>query len=161
MNSTTAGRTVRYTQYRDAFDDDGAQDAVHWSWSAILQSLSASTQGERGSLTLSKSGEASGCELLPGMAITVQVVAAGSRTRPHAHSWWHLFVVRSGSGRAVLGRDEGEQDVRQLRAGDMLLLPAWTSHQFDNGGAEDLILLSISNLPQQAALANHRAIEPQ
>ncbi|MBA2672693.1 cupin domain-containing protein [Ramlibacter sp.] len=154
----STGQAVSYTRYRDAFAG-GAGNAVHWNWSAILEALSAATPGERGSLTLSKTGQASECELMPGMAVTIQVVPGESRTRPHAHSWWHLFVVCSGSAQALLGA-LGDAEARQLHAKDLLLVPAWTRHHFENGGQEDLVLLSMSNLPQQSGLANHRADEP-
>jgi gentisate 1,2-dioxygenase len=51
-------------------------------------------------------------------------------------------------------------DTRRLEAGDLLLVPAWNDHRFENDGDEDLVLLSMSNLPHQAALANHLAREP-
>ena len=70
----------------------------------------------------------------------------GERTRPHAHSWWHLFFVRAGSARAVLKSHAS----RALAEGDLLLVPAWTDHHFENDSPKDLVLLSMSNLPQQA-----------
>ena len=149
------GTTVRYDRYREHFSPR-AGVPVHWSWASIAQALASAPQAERGSLTLSSTGSAPGCELLPGIAINVQVVPSGASTRAHAHSWWHLFFVHSGRARAIIGLS----DTRRLEAGDLLLVPAWNDHRFENDGDEDLVLLSMSNLPLQAALANHLAREP-
>lgn len=154
-NSALDGTAMAYEEYREHFKPETSAP-VHWRWGAIADKLNAGKHGERGSLTLSLSGAAQDCELLPGMAINVQVVPNGGRTRAHAHSWWHLFFVRSGSARAHL-RD---QEPREIEAGDVLLVPAWTDHFFINESGSDLVLLSMSNLPQQAALANHLAREP-
>ncbi len=150
------GQALPYAAYREHF---GARPAapVAWHWSNVLGLLAAAPHGERGSLTLSATDVASGCELLPGMAINVQVVGAGSSTRTHAHSWWHLFLVQSGQAVAVVG-DAGSRS--ELRQGDVLLVPAWCDHRFENAGTDDLIVLSMSNLPQQTGLSNHRAREP-
>lgn len=149
------GTTVRYDRYRDHFSPR-AGVSVHWSWASIAQALASAPQAERGSLTLSSTGTAPGCELIPGIAINVQIVLRGTSTRSHSHSWWHLFFVRSGCARAVMGSG----DIRRLNAGDLLLVPAWNDHRFENDGDDDLVLLSMSNLPHQAALANHLAQEP-
>lgn len=151
-----AGTTVRYERYRAHFEPRAGK-AVHWSCSAIADALAAAPQTERGSVTLSTDGSPAGCEMIPGLAINVQVVPVGGSTRAHAHAWWHLFFVRSGSARGVVG----SEGARRLGAGDLLLVPAWNDHCFDNDGSEDLVLLSMSNLPQQAALANHLAREPE
>lgn len=152
----TAGSAVPYARYRAHFEPRAGMP-VHWSWPAIASALDAAPPAERGSLTLSADGTPGGCEMLPGMAINVQQVPAGGSTRAHAHAWWHLFFVRSGSALAFVGRDDG----RRLGPGDLLLVPAWNHHRFDNDSTEDLVMLSMSNLPQQASLANHLAIEPE
>lgn len=149
------GHVVPYERYRAHFPAQAGLP-VHWSWSFILAALAQTPAAERGSLTLSSSTGPAGCELLPGMAINIQLVPAGSSTRAHSHSWWHLFFVRTGVARADLGR----QGSRKLASGDLLLVPAWCEHAFHNDGREDLVLLSMSNLPQQAALSNHLAYEP-
>jgi len=102
--TVTRGKLFEYNQYRSHFAD-AQPNAVAWAWSDIVTGLAASRHGERGTFTLSKDGAAAGCEILPGMAVNVQVVQAGASTRPHAHAWWHLFVVQSGSGTAYLGAD--------------------------------------------------------
>lgn len=151
-----AGQAVAYRHYRDCFHPRQAS-AVHWAWSEIAQTLAACAPSERGSLTLSTTGQPQDCQILPGIALNIQVVPAGGGTRSHAHAWWHLFLVHSGHGEAVLG----SQPSRVLQAGDILLVPAWVAHHFRNGHDAPLLLLSLSNLPQQSALSNHLAREPE
>ena len=151
-----AGQAVAYRHYRDCFHPRQAS-AVHWAWSEIAQTLAACGPSERGSLTLSSTGQPQDCQILPGIALNIQVVPAGGGTRSHAHAWWHLFLVHSGRGEAVLC----SQPPRPLQAGDILLVPAWVAHHFSNGHDAPLLLLSLSNLPQQAALSNHLAREPE
>ena len=46
--------------------------------------------------------------------------------------------------------------------GDLVCVPAWCSHAITNiSSAEDLILMSLTNLPQQEALGNVCAHEPE
>ncbi|WP_028226999.1 cupin domain-containing protein [Paraburkholderia ferrariae] len=154
--TVTRGKLFEYNQYRSHFAD-AQPNAVAWAWSDIVTGLAASRHGERGTFTLSKDGAAAGCEILPGMAVNVQVVQAGASTRPHAHAWWHLFVVQSGSGTAYLGADP--EPVR-LATRDLLLVPAWCDHAFQCDPHDALILFSASNLPQQTGLGNQKASEP-
>lgn len=149
------GQAVAYHHYRECFHPRLAS-AVHWAWSDIAQTLAACAPSERGSLTLSTSGQPEDCQILPGIALNVQVVPAGTGTRAHAHAWWHLFLVHAGCGNVVLGG----QPARPLQPGDILLVPAWVAHHFHNGHDAPLLLLSLSNLPQQSALSNHLAREP-
>ncbi|AJK46101.1 cupin domain-containing protein [Burkholderia plantarii] len=152
----TRGELFDYQQYREHFAD-AEPSAVAWSWAAIVARLADSAHGERGTFTLSADGTASGCEILPGMAVNVQVVQAGASTRPHAHAWWHLFVVQSGSGTAYLG---ATGEAVKLATRDLLLVPAWCEHAFQCDKAAALILFSMSNLPQQTRLGNLMAREP-
>lgn len=160
MNNMTdpvaRGQLFDYHQYRSHFADVPHEPVV-WSWPDIADGLAAAQHGERGTFTLSKDGAANGCEILPGMAVNVQVVQAGASTRPHAHAWWHLFVVQMGSGTAYLGADR--KPVR-LAARDLLLVPAWCEHGFQCDPDSALVLFSASNLPQQTGLGNQKASEP-
>jgi gentisate 1,2-dioxygenase len=44
-----------------------------------------------------------GCQLTPGMAVSMQWLVPGSTLNGHAHAWWHLFIIQSGSGTLSLG----------------------------------------------------------
>lgn len=92
-----------------------------------------------------------GCEVTPGMAMAMQWLKPGAVLNGHAHSWWHLFVIQSGSGALTLG----DADEVTVSIGDVLLVPAWTKHGFVNTSAvEPLAMLNMSNMPQMALLSN-------
>jgi len=157
--SVLNGTVYPYSSYREHFCQHGGPEAATWKWADLVAMLSASRHTERGTLTLSTIGNAEGCELLPGAAISLQVVKPASSTRPHTHSWWHLFIVQAGSGTMYLGR---AQEPTSLNRGDLVLVPAWCLHAITNlSNTDDLILMSLTNLPQQAALDNLRAHEPE
>ena len=152
-----SGGFCPYTSYRE-FHRRYAEAPMVWAWQEVLERLASSEHHERGSLTLSKTGTASDCELLPGMAISIQVIEPGGRTRPHSHAWWHLFFVQSGTGVAVLG---DQNAARSLSRGDVVLVPAWCAHRFENlHQVEELIMMSLTNLPQQTKLSNLLSHEP-
>jgi gentisate 1,2-dioxygenase len=153
----TSGALFSYTKYREHFAHEEAKPAV-WRWQELAEMLQAVGHTERGSLTLASGDTAGSCEILPGIAISTQVVKSGASTRSHAHAWWHLYFVQAGVGRALLGET---LDATALSRGDLLLIPAWCGHRFENtGGVDDLVLMSMTNLPQQARLSNLLADEP-
>lgn len=148
--------TFPYLKYREHYAQIKATPII-WTWSKLQRRLSEARHHERGSITLSTEPSASGCEIISGMAISIQVVAAGQQTRAHAHAWWHLFFVQMGSGTAML---ETSSSGVPLNEGDLLLVPGWCEHWFINSGSVDLVLMSVTNLPQQARLSNLLANEP-
>lgn len=123
---------------------------VHWKWSEVARALAEFPAGERGSIALSHHG-ASDCPAVPpGLSVTVQIVAPGGRTRPHAHSFWHLYVVRTGRGLFFTSEID---EASVIATGDLLFVPAWSSHAFANPHADEpLILLATQNLPLVAEL---------
>lgn len=152
------GVTLPYLRYRSLYREK-QESPVVWRWRELVEQFDTSAHSERGTLTLSTADTEGRIEVVPGMAISIQVVNAGGRTRPHAHAWWHLFVVQAGAGTMVLGNTG---DVVQLRQNDLVLVPAWCAHHFENITGEDsLVLMSMTNLPQQAGLSNLRADEPE
>ena len=152
------GATLPYLKYRSLYSQRRELPVV-WKWKELAEQFDTSAHTERGTLTLSTADPAGRCELVPGMAISIQVVSAGGRTRPHAHAWWHLFVVQAGTGTMVLG---SARDEVQLSRGDLVLVPAWCEHHFENTSEqESLALMSMTNLPQQAGLSNLLAHEPE
>ncbi|MFD9094943.1 cupin domain-containing protein [Streptomyces collinus] len=143
------GRQFPYLEFRRRHVRETPAPVV-WPWETLAGELAEAEHSEYGTLTLA--GPDGGHEIVPGTSMTFQSVRPGERTTPHAHSWWHLYFVRSGSGVLVL--DETDEST-ELSDGDVLLIPAWWAHHFENRGTEgDLLLLNMSNLPQQAALHN-------
>lgn len=131
----------RYTRERP--------EPVLWQWKTLSSELAAAEHTEYGSLTVALPGGDN--EIVPGAALTFQIVPPGGRTTPHSHSWWHLYFVRSGTGSVVF---DTSVDAAELAGGDLLLIPAWSVHHFENHAENDLLLLSMTNFPQQADLAN-------
>ncbi|HKV00063.1 MAG TPA: cupin domain-containing protein [Vineibacter sp.] len=126
--------------------------AVVWPGNDIRHELSARAHGERGTLALVNPDLGDAGAVAPGLSLAVQVVRPGDCTRTHAHSFWHLYLVQEGHGVVDLGDCVG---ARPLVAGDILLLPAWCPHAFDNrDGTADLVLIALQNLPQCAALGS-------
>jgi gentisate 1,2-dioxygenase len=92
-----------------------------------------------------------GCEVTPGIAVAMQWLKPGVVLNGHSHSWWHLFIIQSGSGALTLG----DADEVNVNTGDVLLVPAWTRHGFVNTSTtEPLAMLNMSNMPQMALLSN-------
>lgn len=116
--------------------------------SDIRQTLEAS---EVDIVALAHDRSLEGCEVTPGMGIAMQWLKPGAVLNGHAHSWWHLFVIQSGNGTLTLG----EIDAVPVSTGDVLLVPAWTTHGFVNTSADEpLAMLNMSNMPQMALLSN-------
>ncbi|EJM86343.1 cupin domain-containing protein [Pseudomonas sp. GM60] len=114
----------------------------------MRQSLAAS---EVDIVALAHHDSSEGCKLTPGMAVSMQWLNPGTELNGHAHSWWHLFIIQSGSGTLTLG----DADAVNISPGDVLLVPAWTRHGFINTSAtEPLAMLNMSNMPQMALLSN-------
>ncbi|MGW6318120.1 cupin domain-containing protein [Streptomyces sp. NPDC055099] len=142
------GRHFPYREFRKRHIQ--TPEPVIWPWKSLAKELEAAEHSQYGTLTLT--GPDGGHEIVPGTSMTFQSVRPGEHTTPHAHSWWHLYFVRSGSGVLVL--DETGETV-ELDGDDVLLIPAWWTHHFENRGTEDeLLLLNMSNLPQLVSLHN-------
>lgn len=120
------------------------QSGVHWPWSR-LREHACSAPGERGTVALVSRPESG--EAAPGVSVALQVVAPGSATTPHRHSFWHLYMVRSGRGLCCM--DDAQH--YPLAPGDVLYVPAWQAHSFRCDGRDPLVLLATQNLPQVAA----------
>ncbi|MFM9371523.1 cupin domain-containing protein [Streptomyces sp. Da 82-17] len=123
---------------------------IVWQWENLAKELAAAEHTQYGTVTLAApDGDH---QVVPGTSMTFQSVRPGERTTPHTHSWWHLYFVRAGFGVVVF--DETEETV-ELSDGDIMLIPAWHVHHFENRGSDgDLLLLNMSNLPQLADLHN-------
>jgi gentisate 1,2-dioxygenase len=143
-----SGNQFPYADFKKRYDTP-PQEPVAWRWADIVRRLGAAVPSERGTLALSLPD--GGAEIIRDVAVTYQVVPAGGRTAPHAHTWYHLFVVRSGAGTVSFHESGG---TTRVDAGDILLVPAWSPHHFDNPGDEDLVLLNLMNIPLLARLGN-------
>ncbi|WP_409908936.1 cupin domain-containing protein [Bradyrhizobium sp.] len=132
---------------------------VAWSWSRTAAELETRVGAEIRGISLvalsTAASDATG-EVVPGISFAVQSLPVDGQTPRHSHAWWHVFVVQSGSG--IVGFGDGREAIRMTR-NDVVLIPAWCVHELRNDGAEPFVTLNLSNMPQQADLANFRTAD--
>jgi mannose-6-phosphate isomerase-like protein (cupin superfamily) len=80
-----------------------------------------------------------------GVAISFLLVDAPPGRGPslHRHPYDEIFIVQEGEATAVVGDEE-----RQVRAGDILVIPAHTPHAFQNSGEAHLRQIDIHASPR-------------
>lgn len=141
------GETILFGDYIKRAARQRARPVI-WRADALAGRLASAELSERGTVALIDGASAEAVTAAPGLSCTIQVVPPGGKTRRHAHSFWHLCLVRSGSGHASFG-DDGAED--PLTDGDILFIPAWCSHAFTNRRADaPLMMVVIQNLPSVA-----------
>ena len=148
------GSHLAYPEFKKRHEP-AEPEPVQWTWREISDRLGAVEHPERGTLALTLPGGSA--EILRDLALAYQVIPAGRSTSPHAHTWYHLFVVQSGSG-AVTFQGGGTDP---LNPGDVLLVPAWSTHHFTNADDQDLVLLNLMNIPLLARLGDISTRQPQ
>lgn len=145
------GAFFSYKDFRQSLDRQPIKPRV-WKGTELSDLRQTLENSDVDIVALAHGNHTDGCQLTPGMAVSMQWLVPGSTLAGHAHAWWHLFIIQSGSGALSLGEAE---DVN-VAPGDVLLVPAWTRHGFVNTSAtEPLAMLNISNMPQMALLSNH------
>jgi gentisate 1,2-dioxygenase len=143
------GMVIAFERYLDR-SRSVRQKPVVWPWRKINEALDKCSGGERGSLALTCGEDGRQPLIAPGLSASVQIVAPGQQTSPHAHSFWHIYLVKSGSG--TLSTDDSSEP-RALQTGDIAFVPAWCDHALGNvDGGQALVLLAIQNLPAMADL---------
>lgn len=153
----SSGSHIPYPEFKRRYQPAEPQP-VHWPWQEVAGRLGAVEHPERGTLALTlPDGSA---EVLRDIAVAYQVVPAGRHADPHAHSWYHLFIVQSGTG-TITFHQAGETTTLSLSPGDIQLVPAWSTHGFRNSGNDDLVLLNVMNIPLLAHLGTVEAKLPQ
>lgn len=144
------GAFFSYKDFRQSLHHQSVSPKV-WKGSELAQLPQTLAASEVDIVALAHDKSTAGCEVTPGMAIAMQWLNPGVMLKGHAHSWWHLFVIQSGSGLLTLD----EADEVNVSPGDVLLVPAWTTHGFVNPSTSTpLAMLNMSNMPQMALLSN-------
>ena len=147
-------------------------DPVVWRWQAIESGTGARPHNPQGTLALSggnvdEHGATVPCSstlaqsgghgdehgtVAPDLSLVIQVLKPGETTERHRHSFWHLYIARSGSGQIAFG-EEGV--VEHIEPGDTVFVPAWCFHAIGNrSGSEPFVLYRLQNLPQNASAGN-------
>jgi gentisate 1,2-dioxygenase len=148
MNNVQGG-FFSYKDFRQSLHQSPVSARV-WKESELTGMRQRLEASEIDIVALAHDNSIEGCKLTPGMAVSMQWLKPGAVLDGHAHSWWHLFIIQSGSGALSLG----DADAVSVSPGDVLLVPAWTQHGFVNTSAtEPLAMLNMSNMPQMAQLS--------
>ncbi|MHC8368475.1 cupin domain-containing protein [Pseudomonas sp. ZT5P21] len=149
MNNIQGG-FFSYKVFRQSLSQPLANARV-WKGDELTDMRQRLEASEVDIVALAHDNSTEGCKLTPGMAVSMQWLKPGTALNGHAHAWWHLFIIQSGSGTLTLG----DADAVYINPGDVLLVPAWTRHGFVNTSAtEPLAMLNMSNMPQMAQLSN-------
>lgn len=144
------GAFFSYKDFRQSLNSPPASAKV-WKDSELSDLRHSLETSEIDIVALAQDHSVEGCKLTPGMAVSMQWLKPGTALNGHAHSWWHLFIIQSGSGTLTLG----DADEVSVSPGDVLLVPAWTRHGFVNTSTtEALAMLNLSNMPQIAQLSS-------
>lgn len=155
------GTLYPYAKYRQHFQQEHESPFI-WKWTDITSQLyppEHAKQQKAATLMLATTDTESAYQFIPDVSIAIRVLKPGRRTREHAHSWWHLFIVQAGRGSINFTKLESASPISQS---DVILVPAWCMHSIENTDEqEDLVLMCLSNLPQQAELANLLARDPE
>ena len=144
------GAFFSYKDFRQSLDRQPIKPRV-WKGAELSDMRQILEASDVDIIALAHDNTLEGCQLTPGMAVSMQWLVPGSTLDGHAHAWWHLFVIQCGSGVLTLG----DADEVNVSSGDVLLVPAWTRHGFVNTSKhEPLAMLNMSNMPQMALLSN-------
>jgi gentisate 1,2-dioxygenase len=128
--------------------------ATVWPWHEIAGAAIEGRKGDQPNLALlalSRTGALEGCEVVPGLSLSVQSLGPGASTPLHDHSWWHIYLVQAGSGVIISGE---EKSSRTLVANDVVFIPGWCLHALRNESDGPFVTLNVSNIAEQANLAN-------
>lgn len=143
------GEFFSYKDFRQSLQRPSASARV-WKDEELRNMRQSLADSDVDIVALAHQNSLEGCRLTPGMAVSMQWLVPGSVLNGHAHAWWHLFIIQSGTGTLTLG----EADAVNVSPGDVLLVPAWSEHGFVNTSAtEPLAMLNMSNMPQMASLS--------
>ncbi len=138
-----------YQEFRESLNRP-PQTAKVWRRDELAQVRQSLESSDVDIVALAHHNSTDGCNLMPGMAVSMQWLKPGGTLNGHAHAWWHLFIIQSGSGELTLG----DAQAVTVSIGDVLLVPAWTRHGFVNSSDQPLAMLNMSNMPQMAQLCS-------
>lgn len=146
----TQGAFFNYQHFRESLKQSPAPARV-WNATAMGQTRDQLMKTGVDIVAFASEQSLDGCELIPGMVVSMQWLKPGDTLKGHSHSWWHLFIIQTGCGQVVIG----DHQTVQINPGDVILVPAWNEHGFVNTSAsEPLSMLNLSNMPQVSALAS-------
>ncbi|WP_116137457.1 cupin domain-containing protein [Trinickia diaoshuihuensis] len=148
---TIEGDLLPFSEYLELTSKPPA-DPVVWKWQAIESMKENRSPNPQGTLALSGGEVDAHGTVAPGLSLVIQVLRPGDQTEPHRHSFWHLYIVRSGTGHIAFGEAGSPERIEE---GDTVFVPAWCHHAIGNrDGEEPLVVYRLQNLPQNASSGN-------
>ncbi|MGE8066905.1 cupin domain-containing protein [Pseudomonas sp. NPDC089569] len=148
--SSVQGAFFSYKDFRQSLQQQPNTARV-WKGAELVDMRKRLEDSEVDIVALAHDNSLEGCQLIPGVAMSMQWLKPGSVLEGHVHAWWHLFIIQCGSGTLTLG----DAEPASISSGDLLLVPAWTRHGFVNTSeTEPLAMLNVSNMPQMELLTN-------
>ncbi|HQJ41290.1 MAG TPA: cupin domain-containing protein [Exilispira sp.] len=75
----------------------------------------------------------------PNFIMRIFRIAKNGHTPVHSHEWEHENYILKGSGE--LRNSKGES--KQIKQGDVVLIPPFEEHQFYNSGNEELVFICL------------------
>jgi len=130
--------------------DEAFSPTLVYRWQDTEAALAgALAKADGGVAQLSFVSPVTGRALMPTLGCSITRVAGGARTRPLRSTGSSIFVVRSGSGRSVIGGVEiSWQD------GDMFVAPSWSAVEHHADSSSDLF--AVTDRPALEALHLYR-----
>ena len=148
---TIEGDILSFSEYLELTSKPPA-DPVVWKWESIESMTRSRPHNPQGTLALSGGRVDEHGTVAPDLSLVIQVLKPGEMTERHRHSFWHLYIVHSGSGEMAFGEDQTRE---RLVPGDTVFVPAWGYHAIGNpSGTEPFVLFRLQNLPQNASSGN-------
>ena len=90
------GAFFSYKDFRQSLDRQPIKPRV-WRCSELGDMRQTLEASDVDIVALAHDNTLEGCQLTPGMAVSMQWLVPGSTLTGHAHAWWHLFIIQSGS----------------------------------------------------------------
>ncbi|WP_176055004.1 cupin domain-containing protein [Paraburkholderia caribensis] len=145
------GDILPFSEYLELTAKPIAEPVV-WRWQAIESETRLRAHNPQGTLALSGGNVDEHGTVAPDISLVIQVLKPSEMTERHRHSFWHLYIARSGSGELAFGEDGVTE---RIESGDTVFVPAWCYHTIANcSDSEPFVLYRLQNLPQNASGGN-------
>ncbi|MMZ57936.1 5-nitrosalicylic acid 1,2-dioxygenase [compost metagenome] len=154
--SANKGQIISYSKYIHSLRKTLLTPAI-WRWNDIIEQLRVSEgQGSRTVMALCHPELRETAAAAPDIAVVVQKLRPGQKSKLHRHSPWAIHFVLNGEGCTIIDGIE-----YKWTFGDAVLTPAWTYHQHINTSAtEEAILYTLQNIPELCRKSNIFREEP-
>lgn len=148
------GYALDYKSFREFIQKIAVHGPQIWKHEQLISKYTVIRDSEQDTFALSTGETLEHGEVVPGINLSLQWIKSGDCMESHAHSWWHIFIIQSGTG--LIGFGKGEP-MRTIVKGDIILVPAWVEHHFENPDKDhDLVMLSLTNMLEQARASNFK-----